>query len=103
MGTFYKDPNSQFTVNKIGEIIKAFGDIPWAYATLVDLELEYIYTHLFITNSLDQDIQLKFGDNAITLKANKDIWMDGFKFQGVLTYKYKTFAPTVGEVQFIYY
>lgn len=104
MTTYYKDPNSQFVVNKIGETIKAFGDVPASYSSLVDLGTEYVYTHLFVTNSLDQDIQIRFGStNAVTLKANKDIWMDGFKFQNTLYYQHKGVAPTTGSIQFVYY
>lgn len=98
-----KDIQGQFNSNIITESIKAFGDVPAAYGTLVTLNAAYTYTHFLVVNSLDNDVVIKFGDNEITFQANKDIWMDGLKYSGTITYKYKSSAPTVGSLQVICY
>lgn len=98
-----KDPNSQFIPNEITEAIKAFGDVPVSFGTLKNLGTDYLYTHFLVLNSLDNDVVIKFGTNEITFRANKDVWIDNFKFNGILEYKYKTSAPTVGDIQIICY
>jgi len=98
-----KDPNSQFIPNYITEETKTFGVVPVAFATLKDLGEDYLFTHFLVLNSLDQDIVIKFDNNEITFKANKDVWIDNFKFNGIIEYKYKSVAPTVGDVQIICY
>jgi len=98
-----KDPTGQFHTNIIDEVIKAFGDVPAAFASLIDLDTNYTRTHLLIVNSLNQDIIVKFETKEITFPAGKDIFIDGFKHNGELKYKYKTSAPTAGNIQFISY
>lgn len=98
-----KDPTGQFIPNQIIESIKAFGVIPAVFGTLIDLGTDYSYTHFLVTNSLDNDVVIKFGTNEITFKANKDIWIDNFIFNDIIEYKYKTLAPTVGDLQVICY
>ena len=98
-----KDPYGQFTTNKIGQVVKAFGDVPAVLGTLVALGVTYCYTHLLITNSLDNDIVIAFGDNEITFYAGKDVAIDNFKFDGTVQYKYSGSAPTSGALQVIYY
>lgn len=101
-----RDPKGQTNSNIIKEVIKAFGDVPVTLETLFDLSLtypEYVYTHLIITNSLDEDTVVKIGDNEITVQAFKDTWMDGLRYNGTLQYKYKTSAPTEGSLQVICY
>jgi hypothetical protein len=96
-----RDPAGQFTPNIIKESIKAFGIVPISFGTLIDLGVNYVYTHCLIVNSLDEDIIIKFGSNEITFQAGKDMWFDGFKFNNIIEYKYKTSAPTAGSLQFI--
>jgi len=98
-----KDPSGQFNINKIIETIKAFGSIPVSLTTLIDLGTTYIYTHCLIINSLNDDTIIKFGNNEITILSNTNIVMDNFKFNGILEYKYKTSAPTSGNLQIICY
>lgn len=42
-----RDPQGQFTANILKESIKAFGDVPVSYDTLIDLGITYTYTHFF--------------------------------------------------------
>jgi hypothetical protein len=102
----YKDPRTQLNENIIEESIKAFGDVPATYETLIDLTATYptyIYTHLIIVNSLDTDTTIKLGDNEFTVQALKDIWFDNLRYNDVVEYKYKSGAPTVGNLQIICY
>lgn len=101
--TVKRDPAGQFNTNIITESIKAFGDVLVTYTTLIELGEIYTYTHFLVLNSFDEDIVIKFGSNEITFQANKDVWMDGFKYDGTLEYKYKTSAPTAGSLQVICY
>lgn len=103
MGSNRRDPAGQFTANILVEAIKAFGDVPASYGTLIDLGTSYTYTHFLVVNSLDADIMIKFGDSEITFQANKDIWMDGIKLDGVIQYKDKSGSPTSGNLQVICY
>ena len=98
-----KDPAGQFNTNIIKEAIKVFGDIPASFETLIDLGTVYVNTHLIIVNSLDEDIIITTGDNEITIKALKDMWMDGLKYQNIVQYKYKNDAPGEGDIQIICY
>jgi hypothetical protein len=98
-----RDPAGQFNTNIIKEVIKAFGVVPATFETLIVLGSIYTYTHFFIINSLDKDIVLKFGNNEITFPTSKDIWLDNFKFEGTIQYKYKSDAPTSGNLQIICY
>jgi len=101
-----KDPSGQFNSNIIRESIKAFGVVPVAYETLIDLTSAYtgyINTHLIITNSLDEDVTIKIGDNEITVQAFKDTWMDGLRYDGIIQYKYKTAPSTEGSLQIVCY
>lgn len=98
-----KDPVGQLVPNIITEIIKAFGDIPVSLTTLIDLGTTYIYTHLIVINSLDDDTTIKFGANEITFLANTNVVMDNFKFNDIIEYKYKSSAPTAGNLQVICY
>ena len=97
------DPQGQTNTNIIIETIKAFGDVPVSLDTLIDLGTIYSYTHLLVVNSLDEDIVIKFGDNEITFQSGKDMWIDDFKLDNVIQYKYKTSAPTAGSLQIICY
>lgn len=97
-----RDPAGQFNTNIIEEVIKAFGDVPATFTTLIDLGTIYTYQHLLIINSLDEDITIKFGTKNITFQAGKDLWMDNFKFDGILQYKYNT-VPTSGSIQIVCY
>jgi len=101
--TVRNDPAGQTNTNIMKEVIKAFGDVPAAFGTLIDLDVIYSYTHLLVINSLDKDIVLKFGSNEITFQTNKDMWIDNFKFDGIIEYKYKSAAPTAGSLQIICY
>lgn len=98
-----RDPAGQFNINKITEVIKVFGDVPVSLTTLIDLGTTYIYTHLLVVNSLNNDVTIKFGDNEITLPSSKDLAVDCFRFNDVIEYKYKTLAPTSGSMQIIFY
>ena len=101
-----KDPVSQFNTNIIREAIKAFGDVPASFDTLIDLTSVnplYIYTHLIIVNSLDENVTIKIGDNELTVQALKDIWMDGLNYNGLIEYEYSVGAPTEGSLQIICY
>jgi len=103
MSSNRRDPQGQFSANILTEAIKAFGDVPAAYDTLIDLGDNYIYTHFLVVNSLNENIVIKFGNSEITFQANKDIWMDGIKLDGIIQYKYKVGAPTSGSIQVICY
>lgn len=98
-----KDPSGQFNVNKIIETIKAFGAVPVSLTTLIDLGTIYIYTHCLVINSLDNDTIIKFGDNEITFLSNTNVVMDNFRFNDIIEYKYKSLAPTIGNLQIICY
>jgi len=98
-----RDPAGQFNTNIIKESIKAFGDVPATFETLIDLGTIYTYTHLMFLTSLDEDVTIKLGDNEFTVLANKNIWFDGLKFNGIIQYKRKTDAPTEGELQVLCY
>jgi hypothetical protein len=97
----YDDPSGQLTPNIIIDAVKAFGDVPAVYGTLIALPATYVYTHLVIVNSLDADILIKFGTNEITFQLNKDLVLDDFKYNGTIEYKYKVGAPTSGSLQII--
>lgn len=101
-----KNPRTQLNSNIIVESIKAFGDVPVSYDTLIDLTTfnsTYVFTHMLIINSLDEDVTIKFGNNTITIQALKDIWFDNLIYDGIIQYKYKSSAPTVGSIQVICY
>jgi len=95
------DPAGQFTVNIIKEAIKAFGDVPVSYETLIDLTGVYIYTHVLFINTLDEDVSIKYGDSEFTVQADRDLWMDDVLFNGIVEYKYSSGAPTEGKLQII--
>ena len=102
----YRSPDSQTQQNIIKEEIKAFGDITDTLATFLDLSLtypNYVYSHLIIVNSLDEDVKITIGDNEITIKAFKDLWMDGLRYLGEIQIKYVSDAPTEGDIQIICY
>lgn len=101
-----KDPGSQLNPNIINEEILAFGDITDTYDTFIDLTVQYptyIYTHLIIVNSLDEDVRITIGTAELTLKAGKDLWMDGLRYNGEITIKYVSDIPTEGDIQIICY
>jgi len=98
-----RDPRGQFHINIIEDVIKAFGDVPAALGTLIDLGDNYTYTHFFVINSLNSDTIIKFGTKEITFPSGKDIWLDDFKHNNVIQYKYKSSAPTSGSLQVISY
>jgi hypothetical protein len=96
------------TVSKrIGNVIdtvKAFGDVPAVFGTLVDLETDTLYQNMIIDNDLDQDITVKFviGDEKeIIIEAGYNLVLDGdgFEHKGVIQYKYTSSAPTSGRLK----
>lgn len=103
MSTKFNQYGQNVHMNIIEESIKAFGDVPAAFGTLISLGTAYVYTHFFVVNSLNQDIIIKFGSNEITFPSTKDIWLDNFNYNGTIEYKYKSSAPTSGSLQIICY
>ena len=100
------DPRGQTNANIIKEEIQVFGDVTDTFATFIDLTVDhptYIYTHLIIVNSLDEDVKIKIGDNEITAQALKDIWMDALRYNDEVQIKYVSDAPTEGSIQIICY
>lgn len=85
--------------NFIKDISKAFGVIPAAYATLIDLETGFHYNHTILDNKTDADIVLKFANTVTnaeyTVPALSTVVLDQFSHNGIVQYKYAT-APTIG-------
>lgn len=96
------DNLGQVNVNIIQEASKAFGVVPAAYATLIDLGTTKVYEHVLVINSLNNATNLKFGDSVITLPAVTNIAIDGFKHNGIVQYKY-VLAPTLGTLHVIFW
>jgi hypothetical protein len=86
--------------NFIKDVSKAFGVIPAAYATLIDLETGFHYNHIMLVNRTDADIILKFANTAITAEltvpALSSSVFDEFSHNGIIQYKYVS-APTSGS------
>jgi len=101
----YKSPEGQTNQNIIREAVIAFGDVQASFDTFIDLSTaypNYIYTHLIIVNSLDENTKIKIGDNEITAMAGKDLWMDGLRYNGEIELEYVS-APSEGSIQIICY
>lgn len=85
--------------NFIKDISKAFGDIPAAYATLIDLDKQISYNHIMLVNGTDANIIIKFTNSAITseytVPANSTQVLDNFLHNSIIQYKYVS-APTTG-------
>jgi len=83
---------------------KAFGDIPAAYATLVDLGVELIYRRLLILNTLNADVIIKFTNTSGTveklIRANVSSGFDEFWHNDIIEIKYVSSAPTAGFIDF---
>ena len=101
--TIRRDPAGQYNTNFIKQSIKDWSEVPAAYGTLIDLGNLFVFTHFLIINALDEDIVLKFGENEIVFMSMKDIWIDNFKIDGIIEYKYRTSAPTLGQIQIMCY
>jgi hypothetical protein len=102
----YRSPDSQTQQNIIREEVKAFGDVGATFDTFIDLSTaypNYVYSHLIVVNSLDEDVKITIGDNELTIKAFKDLWMDGLRYLGEIQLKYVSDAPTEGDIQIICY
>lgn len=90
-------------LNHIKEVRKAFGVVPAAFATLIDLGEDYVYSHLAIVSELNQGVTLQFTEvdgttREITLDDDDDLILDGFRHYGVIKYKYTSVAPASGDI-----
>ena len=85
--------------NFIKDVSKAFGAVPAAFATLIDLETQFHYNHIQIVNRLDADIILKFANMATsaeyTVPSLSAQVLDEFSHNGIIQYKY-VLAPSSG-------
>lgn len=85
--------------NFIQDVTKAFGVIPAAYASLIDLETGFHYNHIQLVNTTDEDVVVKFTNAAITaeytIPSNSSQTLDQFSHNGVIQYKYSA-APSTG-------
>jgi len=89
------------TVNKIKSSDVAFGTIPAALTTLINLGTIITYNHIIIMSTLDTSITIKIGDNEIVIPANKNIVIDNVPYNGIIQYKYNS-APSSGNLNIIY-
>lgn len=106
MDTTKRDPSGQFNTNIIKESIKDFTEVPANFDTLIDLGEIFVFTHIILQSSLDEDVSIKVTtnnnvENIITLKADRDLWMDDLKLFGIIEFKKVLDAPTEGTVQVI--
>lgn len=89
------------TVNKIKSSDVAYGTVPAALTTLINLGTIVTYNHLIIMSTLDTSVTIKIGDNEIVIPANKNIAMDNVPYNGIISYKYNS-APGSGNLNIIY-
>ena len=87
--------------NFIKDATKAFGVIPAAYASLIDLGTDYHYNHIQLVNTTDQSVVIKFVNSAIvaeyTIPSNSSQTFDQFSHKDEIEYRYVgVVAPTVG-------
>jgi len=94
---------------------KASGDVPAAYATLVDLGTDYIYRGLSIISTLDAPVLIKFTNplsgavaSELLIPPNTVSPASGYEFSpsdawhnGVIEYKYAVAAPTEGTLKMV--
>lgn len=87
-------------INNIIQTKKSFGDIPVAYGVLVDLNTDYVYTHLMLINETDETLKLKFSNVSatieLTVESKSILVLDDFKHFGIINYKYASATPTTG-------
>ncbi len=82
--------------NTIDQVEKAFGDVPAAFGSLIDLGSLYPYTGFSYINECDTDIQLQLkSGKLITMKAGFSESFDNLLLSEVIEYKYLA-APTSG-------
>lgn len=84
-------------VNNIKGTTKAFGDVPAALGTLIDLGTTYTYNTLMVISNLDTDVVIKIGSNEITFPANKNVTIEDAMFNDLIQYKYSS-APSSGSL-----
>lgn len=77
---------------------KAFGDVPAAYGTLIDVANDKFHTTLEIYNETDADITIKFAQTGIekVIFAGVALVRYPFVHNGIIQYKYTSGAPTSG-------
>lgn len=88
------------SINNIKGTSVAFGSVPAALTTLIDLGTVYTYSDLMIMSSLDTDATLKIGANEIVIPANKNITINNKFYNGIIQYKYVS-APSSGNFAII--
>ena len=79
--------------------LKAFGDVPAAFGTLIDVGTSITSTNLMLYNSTDVNITIKFVESSLEMiiPAGVGITQSPFLHNGLIEYKYTTVAPTSGE------
>jgi hypothetical protein len=83
------------------EEVIAAATVPAAYATLMDLGVNFVRKGLQVVNGLNAAIQLRFasgdaGDNVVTIQAGATREFQGLRCFGILEYQYAAGAPTTG-------
>jgi hypothetical protein len=88
--------------NLIKEANMAFGSVPAAYGTLIDLGSNNMYDHIDIISTLDDEVTLKFAadnegnQNELIIPAGDSTVYDNFVHNGIVQIKYNSSAPTSG-------
>jgi len=86
-------------LNNIEEGSLAFGSVGAGYSTILALGTSQVYAHLLISNSLNQDIVLRFGGaNEMTISASESRTMDGVILNGNIEIKHNGAAATAGTI-----
>ena len=89
--------------NRIVEAVKDFGDVPAAYATLMDLGTVFMRNNLQVVNGLNASVSLKFasgetGENIVTIQAGATRDFKQLKMYGIIQYQYESGAPGSGTL-----
>jgi len=78
--------------------LKAFGDVPASFGTLIDVGTDQFSTTLIVYNATNQDITLNIAETSteIPMPAGLGITQYPFPHNGIIQYKYTSSAPTSG-------
>lgn len=86
--------------NEVEQASKSAGDIPAAYAELISLNTEAVYSHIALLNKTDQDVIVQFTENTsgsgneITIPAETGFVFDDIIYNGKIDIKYTSIQPT---------
>ena len=86
------------SINSEVNALKAFGDIPAAYGTLIDIGVDQFSTSMMMFNGTDVDIIIRYQETSQTETIPAGLGWAKYPFthNGEIQYKYVSGAPTSG-------